>query len=196
MAIDRKKAIEQLSQLKAKGNSDGLIPEFGVLINFLPANFWNTFTELMIMNAGDKLKEVGIGLEIAAAECGYHTGYGIITSKEFNAIIGPMIQKAPDDILHGAFAVLTAWGWADSEIVELIPNQKMVVRAYGYYESEIKDTYKVKEPCAYMFTGICRAFMDLGFGGDYPKGFGSFKSVQTKGIEVGDSYAEVVVTRK
>jgi hypothetical protein len=196
MAIDRVKAIEQLSQLKAKGNNDGLIPEFGVLINFLPTNFWNSFTEFMIMNAKDKLKEVGAGLEKAAAECGYHTGYGIITSKEFNAIIGPMVEKKPDDILHGAFAVLTAWGWADSEIVELIPNEKMVVRAYGYYESEIRDTFKVVEPCAYMLTGICRAFMDLGFSAAYPNGYGAFKSVQTKGIEVGNEYAEILITKK
>lgn len=196
MAIDRIKAIEQLSQIKARGNADGLIPEFGVLINFLPANFWNSFSEMMIMDAGDKLDQVAAGLEKAAAECGYHTGYGIITSREFQAIIGPMVEKAPEDILHGAFAVLTAWGWADSEIVELIPGEKMIVRAKGYYEAEIKDTYKVEAPCAYMLTGICRAFMDLGYGAKYPNGYGCFKSVQTKGIEVGDPYAEVIITKK
>ena len=84
MAIDRKKAIHDLSQIKVKGNEEGLIPAFGVLIQFLPANFWNTFTEKMLMSVDDKhLEEVEKGLERAAGECGYHTGWGIINSEEF-----------------------------------------------------------------------------------------------------------------
>ena len=41
-----------------------------------------------------------------------------------------MIENAPEDVLHGAFAVFTAWGWAKAEIVELDPGKRMVVRAY------------------------------------------------------------------
>ncbi len=196
MAVDRTKAIDDLSQIKVKGNEEGMIPAFGVLVQFLPANFWNTFTEKILKAAGDDyLDEAEKGLERAAAECGYHTGYGIVNSEEFNAIVGPMIEKVPEDVLHGAYAVFTAWGWANSEVVELIPNQKMVIRAYDYYESEIADTLEVKKPCAYMIKGVSRAFMDIAYGGDYPNGLGAFKCVQTKGIEVGDPYGEFVITR-
>ncbi len=195
MAIDREKAISDLSKIKVSGNSDGLIPVFGVLVNFLPINFWNSFSEKLLESAGDDYyDEVEMGLEQAAAECGYHTGWGIINSDEFNSIVGPMIEKVPEDILHGAYAVLSAWGWAYSEIIELVPGKKKIVRAYQYYESSISDTLNVKKPCAYMLLGITRAFMDLAYGKQYPEGFGTFKSKQVKGIEVGDEYAEFIVT--
>ncbi len=197
MAIDREKAINDLSQIKVKGNEEGLIPAFGVLVQFLPANFWNTFTEKMLDAAGDKHQaSVETGLEQAAAECGYHTGWGIINSDEFNAIVGPMIEKMPEDVLHGAYAVLSAWGWAKCEIIELIPGERKVVRAYEYYESKITETFSIKKPCAYMIKGITRAFMDIAYGGEYPDSFDHFKSEQVKGIELGDSFGEFVVTRK
>jgi CRISPR/Cas system CSM-associated protein Csm2 small subunit len=196
MSINREQAVAQLSQIKVKGNSEGLIPAFGVLIQFLPTNFWNTFTEKMIKASeiSDR-EEIKTGLERAAAECGYHTGWGIINSEEFKSIVGPMIEKEPDDILHGAFAVLTAWGWADSRITSLDPGSRMVIQADGYYESEIADTYTTKEPVAFMLKGICRAFMDIAYGKPYPDGLGTFTCVQTKGIEIGDPYGEFVVTK-
>ena len=199
MAIDRKKAIEELSQIKVKGDKDGLINAFGVLLQFMPTNFWNTFTEKMLKSVKDDVKlteEVEEGLEIAAAECGYHTGWGIINSDEFKRIIGPMIEKEPEDILHGAFAVLSAWGWGDTEIIELIPNKRMIIRAYGYYESEISDTFITERPVAFMLKGICRAFMDIAYGAPYPKGLGTFKCEQTRAIETGDEVGEFIITRK
>lgn len=198
MAIDRQKAIEQLSQIKVKGNSDGLIPAFGVLVQFMPTNFWNTFSEKMLKAAmGDrkKIETIEAGLELAAAECGYHTGWGIINSEEFQSIVGPMIQKKPEDVLHGAFAVLTAWGWADAEIAELVPGQRMVIRSKGYYEAEIRDTFRSDRPLAFMLKGICRAFMDIAYGEAYPKGLGTFSCKQTKALELGDDYGEFVITK-
>ena len=195
--IDRAKAIDLLSQIKVKGNADGLIPSFGVLVNFFPSFFWNTVSEKMLKAAGDDdelYASIEVGLERAAAECGYHTGYGIITSEEFQSIVGPMVEKEPDDILHGAYAVFTAWGWADAEIVELSPERK-VVRVKDYYESDIRDTMRVRKPFAYMIRGVTRAFMDLAYGAKYPQGFGTFTSAQTKAIELGDSYGEFVITR-
>ena len=199
MAIDRKSAIEQLSQVKVKGNEKGLIPAFGVLIQFLPTNFWNSFTEKLLKageNDSDTLERIETGLESAAAECGYHTGWGIVNSTEFKSVIEPMAEQMPEDILHGAFAVLTAWGWAEAEIVELIPGEKMVVRAYGYYEAEIRDTYRTTRPLAFMLKGICRAFMDIGYGKPYPEGLNTFDCTQTKAIELGDPYGEFVITRR
>jgi hypothetical protein len=194
--IDREQAVQHLSEIKVKGNSDGLIPAFGVLVNFFPSFFWNDFSEKMLKTASgddERYADIELGLEQAAAECGYHTGYGIITSEEFQSIVGPMIEKKPDDILHGAYAVFTAWGWADAEIVELSPTRK-VVRVNDYYESDIRDTMRVEKPFAYMIRGVSRAFMDLGYGKPYPEGFGTFKSEQTKAIELGDEYGEFVIT--
>jgi len=142
------------------------------------------------------LKPAAQGLLVNAAhECGYHTGYGIITSEEWDAICSPMIEDAPADVLHAAFAVFTAWGWAKSEVVEIIPGEKMVVRAYDYYEADVVDRGALTDRSAYMIQGVSAAFMDLAYGEAYPNGLRTFKCEQVKGIECGDDYGEFVVTR-
>ena len=200
MAIDRKKIIKEMSKVKVIGNEEGLIPAFGVFVQQLPADFWNGFARRLINSVPDDLIEAAEALLVNAAhECGYHTGRGIITSNEFNQVVGPMIENAPEDILHGAFAIFTAWGWAKSEVIEIVPDKKMVVRAYDYYESDVMVFGRTNRPSAYMVRGVCGAFMDLAYGGEYdPKGetgIYTFKCEQTKGIEIGDDYGEFVVTR-
>jgi hypothetical protein len=202
MAIDRNKVIDRMSKVSAEANEDGLIPAFNVLVNQWPAAFWNRFSKRMVEAVDDDIKDAVEELLINAAhECGYHTGYGIITSKEWDAVVKPMVENV-EDVLHGAFAVFSAWGWADSEIVELVPGEKMVVRAYDYYEADIAEEYPGKKTprlFAYMIRGVCGAFMDLAYGGDYDaageKGLYTFRCKQTKGIESGDEYAEFVVVK-
>jgi hypothetical protein len=71
----------------------------------------------------------------------------------------------------------------------------MVVRAYDYYESDVK----TDRPSAYMIQGVSAAFMDLAYGGDYDStgntALRTFQCTQTKGIEIGDEYGEFVVTK-
>jgi hypothetical protein len=149
----------------------------------------------------EDLVEAAEGLLVNAAhECGYHTGYGIITSDEWKKVVTPMIENDPEDVLHGAFAIFTAWGWAQSEVIEIVPKKKMVVRAYDYYESDVMVYGKAARPSAYMIQGVAAAFMDLAYGGKYDpkgkKGIRTFKCEQTKGIEIGDNYGEFIVTKR
>ncbi len=97
----------------------------------------------------------------AAHGCGYRTGHGIVTSDEWNAVVKPMLEEMPEDVLHGAFAVFTAWGWADSEIIELVPGEKMVTRAYDYYEADIARYGRSRKMSTYMIAGVCAGFMEL-----------------------------------
>jgi hypothetical protein len=200
MAIDRKRIIDALSQVNVAPSDEGLIPAFNVYVNQFPAALWNGFAERLTHRVSGDLLPVAEHLLVNAAhECGYHTGYGIITSEEWKAVVGPMIEKVPEDVLHGAFAVFTAWGWAKSEIVELVPNQKMVVRAYDYYEADSTAFGVTRKPSAYMIRGVSAAFMDLAYGGQYDAtgktALNTFDCKQTKGIECGDDYGEFVVTR-
>jgi hypothetical protein len=200
MAIDRNKVITDMSKVKAEANPDGIIPAFNVLVNQFPAQFWNGFSQRIIDAVDEEVKDAVEELLVNAAhECGYHTGYGIITSKEWDAIVKPMVGGV-EDVLHGAFAVFTAWGWAKAEIVELIPGKRMVVRAYDYYEADIAQGYpggKTPRLMAYMIRGVSAAFMDLGYGGAYDpegkKGLYTFRCKQTKGIEKGDPFGEFLV---
>ncbi len=195
MAIDRSKIIEEMSKVRVIGNEEGLIPAFGVYVQQLPTDFWNEFTLRMINSVEPDLMTLCEGLLVDAAhQCGYYTGHGIITSDEWNRVVAPMVEKAPEDILHGAFAVFTAWGWADSEIVEIVPQEKMVVRAYNYYEADGAKKAGLNRPFAYMIRGVAAAFMDLAYGDPFPNGIYTYDCEQTKGLEVGDEYGEFVVT--
>lgn len=169
-------------------------------LSILPAGFWNAFADRLTRSVPAELLEAAEYLLVNAAhECGYHTGYGIITSEEWKAIVAPMVEKVPEDILHGAYAVFTAWGWAKSEIIELTPGERMVVRAYDYYESDVVEYGASAKMSAYMIRGVSAAFMDLAYGGQYDPsgktGCKTFKCEQVKGIECGDAYGEFVVTR-
>jgi len=197
MAIDRKKVIEKMSKMALVGNEHGLIPVFNVYVQQLPTAFWNGFANRILSSVPTDLVEIAEGLLVDAAhECGYHTGHGILTSEEWKRLLTPMIEKEPEDILHGLFAVFSAWGWANAEIVELIPKQRMVVRAYDYYEADIVLHGKPGRPVAYMIRGVAAAFMDLCYGDmPYPDGIKTFKCDQTKGIEIGDPWGEFEVTR-
>jgi hypothetical protein len=200
MAINRKKVIDEMSKIKVAGDENGIIEGFNVMVNQLPAAFWNSFAERLTQKAPPEMLEATEYLLYNAAhECGYHTGYGIITSEEWNKVVKPMIEKVPEDILHGAYAVFTAWGWANAEIVELIPGERMVVRAYNYYESDTVKFGSSKKFGAYMIRGVSAAFMELAYGGNYDHtgktGLNTFKCEQVKGIECGDEYGEFVVTK-
>lgn len=196
MSIDRNRVIDSMSQVKAEANDDGLIPAFNALITQAPAALWNNFADLITNSVGPDVRPAAEYLLVNAAhECGYHTGFGIITSDEWNAIVAPMIDKLPEDVLHGAYAVFTAWGWAKSEIVELVPGERMVIRAYDYYEADVVQRGAAQSKGAYMIQGVSAAFMDLAYGKPYPDGLRTFKCEQIKGIECGDDYGEFVVTR-
>jgi hypothetical protein len=200
MAIDREKIINELSKLDIRGDENGLIPAFGVFVQQLPAMIWTDFSERLTRSVPDDLVEAAEWLLVNAAhECGYHTGYGIITSEEWKAVVGPMIEKTPEDVLHGAFAVFSAWGWAKAVVHELVPGERMVIRAHDYYEADVVEYGKSSKMSAYTLAGVSAAFMDLAYGGPYDPtgktGLNSFMCVQTKGIECGDEFGEFLVTK-
>ena len=191
MTVMRDQVVKALAELEVKGNEDGLIPAFGVLVNQLPTAFWNTFSE-RITEAADKSNnrdEVETALVNCAYECGYHTGYGIINSEEFKSVVMPMVTEGAKDVLRGAYAVFTAWGWAKSGIVQLKEGQRMVIRAVDYYEQNSGG----KGNRAYMIRGVSSAFFELAYSDPYPNGMGKFSCEQTLGIETGGDFGEFVV---
>ncbi len=200
MAVDRQKVINDMATVQMNANEDGIISGFNVLVTKLPGVFWNSFAKNMVEAASEDIVEAVEELLMNAAhECGYHTGHGIFNSMEWEAAVKPMLETR-EDLLHAAFALCTAWGWADAEVVALDPGKKMVIRAKDYYEADMaKDFPGNKAPrlVAYMLRGVCAAFMDLAYGGDYDpsgdSGLYTFRCKQTKGIEIGDKYGEFEV---
>jgi hypothetical protein len=193
MTVMRDTVVKSLAKINVQGDDSGLIPEYDVLVNLLPVSLLNTFAErIMAAAPADKKAKVEEGLVRAAYECGYHTGCGIITSDIFNDVVLPMVTEGEKDILRGAFAAFTAWGWAKSGIVQLKEREKMVIRANDYYESDSGG----EGLRAYMLRGLCQAFFELTYSDPYPAGMDTFTCQQIKGIEVGDPHGEFVVTKK
>lgn len=193
MTVMRDTVVHALADIEIQGDEDGLIPAFNVLVNQLPASFWNLFAErLMEATPPERKADVEEALVECAYECGYHTGYGIITSEEFNAVVQPMVTEGEKDVLRGAYAVFTAWGWAKSGIVQIKPQERMVIRATDYYEADSGG----EGLRAYMIRGVSKAFFELAYAAPYPDGMNTFECHQTRGIEADDKYGEFVVTRK
>ena len=126
-------------------------------------------------------------------------GMELSRRKKWKAIVAPMVEKEPEDILSGAFGVLAALGWANSWIERLEPGDKMLVRASDYYEADVATYGSTPKRSAYMLRGVCAAFMDLAYGGPYDEsgktGLRTFQCAQTKGIKCGDEFGEFLVTR-
>ncbi len=193
MTVMRDTVVKALADITVCGNEEGLIPGFNVLVNQLPATFWTTFAErLMAACPPARHKEAEDGLVRCAYECGYHTGYGIVTSDEFKSVVTPMVTEGALDVLRGAYAVFTAWGWAKSGIVQHKAGEKLVVRAVDYYEADGEKGNRLK---AYMIRGVSAAFFELAYAAPYPNGQGTYKCEQTKGIEHGDQFGEFEVSR-
>ncbi len=193
MTVMREEVVKKLVSVEVRANDDGLIPAFNVLVNQLPTAFWNTVAErMMAITPPARKKEMEEALIRCAYECGYHTGYGIITSPEFQAVVMPMVTEGAKDVLRGAYAVFTAWGWAKSGIVQIKEGETMTVRAVDYYEADSGG----EGLRAYMIRGVSAAFFELAYAAPYPNGMDTFTCVQTRGIEVGDPYGEFVVTKK
>jgi hypothetical protein len=192
MTVLRDKVVKTLAQIEVKGDKDGLIPAFNVLVNHLPCSFWNNFAERLVAAVPeDKKQDVRDGLIKSAYECGYHTGYGIITSDEFKSVVDPMVTEGAKDVLRGAYAVFTAWGWAKSGIVQIKEGERMIIRAVDYYEADSGG----EGLRAYMIAGVSKAFFELAYSKAYPDGMNAFQCRQTKGMEVGDKYGEFVIEK-
>src|SRR5512139_1358407 len=183
MTVMRDTVVKSLAKITVQGDENGLIPEYEVLVNLLPVSLLNTFTErIMAAAPPERRTEVEERLVRAAYECGYHTGGGIITSDIFDDVVMPMVTEGEKDVLRGAYAAFTAWGWAKSGIVQLKEGEKMVIRAFDYYEADSGG----EGLRAYMLRGLSQAFFDLAYADPYPDGMDTFVCHQTKGIEAGD----------
>lgn len=194
MTVMRDRVVKEFVKIEMEHNDDGLIPEFNVLVSQLPTEFWDEFADRLIEAAPpDRHKSLEEELVECAHECGYHTGNGIVTSEEFKTHVEPMMTEGPKDLLRGAFAVLTAWGWAKSGIVQIVDGEKMTIRATDYYEA---DGHKGDKKLAFTIQGICAAFFELAYSAPYPNGMGTYTCEQTKGIECGDAFGEFVILKK
>ncbi len=198
MAIDGKKIIHAVMEGSRIREAKGIIPLFGVYLSISSTVYYNriNFEFEKKMRDMDQEKRARSLLVAAAQECGYATFQGIRNSWEWDEIVVPMIESREDQI-HGFTAVAVAFGWGDLKVMELIPEEKLVIRVNDSYEASgyIREYgYSTAGKC-YMLRGVTGAFMDLLYGEDYPDGCLSFLAEEKHCRAKGDSYCEFVARK-
>ncbi len=217
--IDEKAIEKALLELQIEPDENGLISAFGVYLTRLFGDYYN---RICCDFMDEFTKEVNNPEVIAAAQnllieaghvCGFNTFGGIMTSAEWEAIVEPMIETT-EDWIYGMVAVInSALGWGKWEVVELLPNEKLVIRTENDFECDFylrtrKTTAKSGQ--CYLMIGTTAALMNLVYYGKimekptldealYKKLFhnpSGFYGKEVKCRCMGDPYCEIVVEKR
>lgn len=197
MAIDVSKIIHAVMEGSKIRESKGIIPLFGVYLSLFSVNYYNRLSFDFETKMGQQRTAEARDLLIKAAqECGYATFQGIRDSWEWEQVVTPMIENKEDQIF-GFVAVAVAFGWGDLAVVELVPGEKLVIRASDSYEASgyVAQYGLAKSEKCYMLRGVAGAFMDLIYGGDYPEGLYVFSAAENLCRAKGDAYCEFIARK-
>jgi len=168
MAIDGSKIIHAVMEGSRIREAKGILPLFGVYLSLFSVHYYNRLSfDFEKMLGKDRSTEAESLLIKAAQECGYATFQGIRNS----------------------------WEW--EEIVELIPDQKLVIHVSDSYEANgYLESYGLSgSGKCYMLRGVAGAFMDLIYGEDYPEGCFDFLAEEPLCRAKGDHYCEFISRR-
>ncbi len=166
--VDSLAIREAVTGMKLEGDEKtGIIDAFGVLLTRMYSNYYclisyrflRLFEEKMGLHGTETAREL---LTEAGHVCAFNTFGGIMQSAEWNGLIRPML-KTKEDWVHGITAVVNAFGWGIWEVVELIPNEKLVMKITSGYESNsfLKTFGKSAYPVSFLATGAVAGIMNL-----------------------------------
>ncbi len=197
MAIDVSKIIHAVMEGSKIRESKGIIPLFGVYLSLFSVYYYNRLSFDFEIKMGKRRESESRTLLIEAAqECGYATFQGIRESWEWDRVVAPMVENE-EDLIIGFTAVAVAFGWGDLTVEEIVPGEKLVLRASESYESSgyLERYGGAKSEKCYMLRGVTAAFMDLVYGGDYPDGCFTFAAQEPCCRVKGDPYCEFIARR-
>jgi|GEM_PF-231797 len=159
---------EALINMPLEGHEKtGLIDAFGVLLTRMYANYYCLISYRFLRLFEEKMGLHGTAtacdlLTEAGHVCAFNTFGGIMQSAEWNGLIKPSLQSK-EDWVHGIIAVVNALGWGFWELVELVPNEKLVVKIVSGYEANAytKNFGKSSYPISFLATGGTAGIMNL-----------------------------------
>lgn len=195
--IDEPAIISAVAGLPLFGNDEGLIPAFGVNLTrhyadyynlvsfrfehaleqalnthrFLGEMLWYEYPSLFFYK--DKFshlqgRELASTLLVEAGHiCGFNTMGGIMRSDAWYQLVVPQVRDK-SDWLSGIVACINALGWGVWRITELVPNERLVIRAWHPYESlgHLRHFGKADHPVDYLMVGIASSLMNLLYNAD------------------------------
>ena len=238
--IDEAAIMAAVGTLPLVGDAEGLIPAFGVYLTRHYADYYNLVSfrfEHALKDAlsthrylGEMLwyeyptlfyykekfqdlqgQALASTLLIEAGHiCGFNTMGGIMRSDPWYQLIVPQLQ-CREDWLSGIIACINALGWGVWRIQEIVPNERLVLRAWYPYESlgYLRAYGTADHPIDYLMTGIGASLMNLLYTADITnkpeltlefyyqvnRTKAGFWARQTRCVAMGDPYSEVVVER-
>ncbi len=207
----------QLKDFVAGVGSDdrGIIQGFGL---FLTRQFVGYY-DLTVYETLHKIeKERPAMLEVAEAlfgesghVCVFNTFGRILQSAEWQGLFGP-VPNDPTEVVLGCTAIARSLGFGHWTIHELVPGERLILRACSNYEAPfyLQRYGRSERARSYFFANAAVAFMQLAHQVDWSQPpelneefYGSlFKSnlkwtfEQTQCLTCGDPLCEVVVRRK
>lgn len=216
--VDYHAVFEALLSVPVNENPQtGLIEEYGVLLSRLYCNYFSaasfSFLHEMKNSMGDEGVVIAEKLLIEAGHvCAFYTTGGMATSAQWYTMMTPYL-KNDEDWVHGMIACLNAgMGVGYHEIIELIPNEKMVVRVHNPYESNyfLMRYPRSASPVLFLEIGGMAATMNLVYVGniqeapsltnklykDIHQSEECFVGKQTQSRANGDEYDEITVIKK
>lgn len=197
--IDDRKIIDALVQMPVYGNTEGLIPAFGVYLANTPADFYNMvsirFVEEMtkqnLFGAARKL------LTYDAESCGLNTFRGIMNSAEWDGLVAPMV-KDEADAFYAILAISNGLGWGNWHVREHTPGQSVQLESLNGYEALGFREYRgvSNSPRCFMLTGVAAGIMELVYGeGSIEERFGTYVSTEKRCVCKGDEACTFHATR-
>jgi predicted hydrocarbon binding protein len=195
MAIDTDKIVHAVMHGSRIREEKGIIPLFGVYLSMISVQYYNSISFGFEKKLGNDAVAEKL-LVAAGQECGYATFQGIRSSREWDEVVKPMIERIEDQI-YCFVSIAIAFGWGDLAVQELVPGKKLVIRANDSYEAKgYWDSYgKADSGKCYMLRGVAAAFMDLVYGGEYPDGCFQYKAIETHCQAKGDPHCEFVARK-
>jgi len=135
--IDEQKIVDALVAMPIYGNSEGLIPAFGVYLANMPADYYNLLC-IRFVEAMDKARRGRAAKRMLVSDgesCAMNTFRGIMHSAEWEGLVAPMVQEL-GDTMYALVAISNGLGWGDWHILEDHGDQAVTYVSINGYEAQ------------------------------------------------------------
>ena len=202
--------------IAVEGDERGLVQGFGLYITRHLSSYYNATAYDTLHHIERTAPESAQVVEDLLGEsghvCAFYTCGNILLSPEWEALVGP-VRGEVEEIVASCVAIARALGFGHWTIEELIPDERLVLRATSNYEAPYYlARYGQSEVArSYFFANAARAFMQLAHRVDWRQRpqldealyQSLFKGTDDLGWKVeqstcltrGDAYCEAIVTR-
>lgn len=175
MAVDNDAIVAAVSGLGLAGNEEGLIPAFGLYLTFHYADYYNRISFETLHAAKARGEKAFVDAHAALIEaghvCAFNTFGGVMVSQEWDAVVGPMLERR-EDWVHGIVGVINTMGWGAWKVDALEPDARLRISIANSYESKgylgMYGRSRVGPTCL-LATGGVAGIMNLLYHGDITK---------------------------